>query len=572
MNARRLVTPSLQSLGVAALYFAAAKFGMSLAFATKQVTAVWPPTGVAFVALLLLGMRAAPGVYLGALLANATSGESVLTAAGIAVGNTSAVVVAVRGVQHWCGANFRLDRPRHVALLVVWAAAACTLSASGGVASLACGGIVPWGAYWSVWWVWWVGDALGILLFAPFLLAWLAPEPEARARRRELWGLLVMLAMWSHLIFAGRIVFPQHLIRLEYTAFPFVIWSALRLGLRGPTSAALVVSAFAIWGARQGHGPFGLGDLDQRLVLLDLFMAVVTTTALMLSAVVQQRQTAERELQVARDELEDRVRQRTAALEAANAELAKKSEEVEAFVYIVSHDLRAPLVNLQGFSSELSQSCLALSRSVDALNLPEDAAKNIRSIVDVDIAGCLRFIRASTDKFQRLIDALLTLSRQGREPYAEAAVDVQSLVETTLDSLRQSIERSGARVEVGLLPRAKGDVTALGQVLANLIGNALTYLEPGRPGLIQVGGELRGSMACYWVKDNGLGIPPSARKRVFQVFQRFHPSRAQGEGMGLAIVKRVVERHGGAVSVESEEGVGTTFRWSVPALGERGAA
>ena len=115
-------------------------------------------------------------------------------------------------------------------------------------------------------------------------------------------------------------------------------------------------------------------------------------------------------------------------------------------------------------------------------------------------------------------------------------------------------------------------MTALGQVLANLIGNALSYLEPERPGLIEVGGERRGAMACYWVKDNGAGIPSSAHKRVFQVFQRFHPGRAQGEGMGLAIVKRVVERHGGAVSVDSVEGVGTTFHWSVPALVEERAS
>lgn len=575
MNARRgIATATLQSLGVAVLYFLAAKFGMSLAFATKQVTAVWPPTGVALVALLLLGLRATPGVYLGALLANATSGESLLTAAGIAVGNTAAIVVGVQGVKRWCGARLRLDRPAEVAVLMLWAAAiSCTLSAGGGVVSLAWGGIVPWSAYWSVWWVWWVGDALGVLLFAPFLLAWLAPPRSPRpGRRLELALVLLALAMWSHLIFAGRIATPQQLPRLEYTVFPFVIWAALRLGPRGATSATLVISAFAIWGGTHGQGPFAGGDLDQRLVLLDSFMGVVTTTTLMLSAVVQQRQAAERELQAARDGLEERVRERTAELKAANTELTKKSEEVEAFVYIVSHDLRAPLVNLQGFSSELERSCRALEQALRALPLPGEVQQSVYGIIETDVAAALRFIGASTDKFQRLIDALLALSRQGREPYVEAPVDVQDLVAKTLDSLRQTIEKSGAHVEVGPLPKARGDVTALGQVLSNLIGNALSYLEPERPGLIEVGGEQRGVMACYWVKDNGAGIPPSALKRVFQVFQRFHPGRAQGEGMGLAIVKRVVERHGGAVRVESVEGVGTTFHWSVPALVEEPAA
>jgi PAS domain S-box-containing protein len=243
----------------------------------------------------------------------------------------------------------------------------------------------------------------------------------------------------------------------------------------------------------------------------------------------------------------------------AQTALAQKNEEVEAFVYIVSHDLRTPLVNLQGFSKELEMSCARLREKLKTDD-PE-----VRAILEDEIPGALRFISASTHKFERLINALLGLSRTGRREYRNEAVDLAALVGTTLDSLRGTIEKTGARVAVGSLPTAWGDATSLGQVFSNLIANALSYLKPGRPGLIEIGGErAEQAMNRYWVRDNGVGIPATARERVFQVFQRFHPELAPGEGMGLAIVKRVVERHGGKVGVETREGEGTTFSFTLP--------
>jgi PAS domain S-box-containing protein len=240
--------------------------------------------------------------------------------------------------------------------------------------------------------------------------------------------------------------------------------------------------------------------------------------------------------------------------------LAQKNEEVEAFVYIVSHDLRTPLVNLQGFSKELEMSCARLKERIKTDD-PE-----VNAILQDEIPGALRFISASTNKFERLINALLGLSRTGRREYRTEALDLASLVGTTLDSLRGTVEKTGADVKVGPLPTAWGDSTSVGQVFANLIANALSYLKSGRPGLIEIGGErAEQAMNRYWVRDNGVGIPATARERVFQVFQRFHPDLAPGEGMGLAIVKRVVERHGGKVWVETREGEGTTFTFTLPA-------
>lgn len=245
------------------------------------------------------------------------------------------------------------------------------------------------------------------------------------------------------------------------------------------------------------------------------------------------------------------------------AELAEKNEELEAFVYSVSHDLRAPLVNIQGFSREMEMGVKSLYEHLGSI--PPELVANIRDNVDQNIKGSLRFIRTSTDKFERLINALLLLARSGRQEYHMARVDVGKVVTSALDSIHMLIEGKGAEINVSHLPPAWGDPTAVSQIFSNLITNAINYLHPERSGRIEIGGEVQDGMSHYWVKDNGVGLPPGMQAHLFQVFQRFHPTMAEGLGMGLAIVKRIVERHGGRVWVSSQENVGSAFHFTLPA-------
>ena len=263
-------------------------------------------------------------------------------------------------------------------------------------------------------------------------------------------------------------------------------------------------------------------------------------------------------------ELEDRVAERTKQLEATVGELRRKNEEVEAFVYIVSHDLRAPLVNVQGFARELEDGCARLKKLLAANPHLESEGSAIREILEDDMAGALRFISASSAKFERLIDALLGLSRQGRQVYTMVPIDVQELVANTVLTLQQMIAEAGATVKVGSLPAVTADATALGQVFSNLIANSIKYRSPQRPLVVDVGGQVEEDWVRYWVRDNGLGIPESGKSRLFQVFQRLHPAQAPGEGMGLAITHRIVERHGGQIRAESKEGEGSAFLFSLP--------
>jgi signal transduction histidine kinase len=302
----------------------------------------------------------------------------------------------------------------------------------------------------------------------------------------------------------------------------------------------------------------------------------------------------QRELREANALLERRVEERTADLQeqaatlalqsadlaAINRALAQKNDENEMFVYSVSHDLRSPLVNLQGFSQELVLVGQDLRALLTADGVPPATARQGLDLIDQDMATALRFIQAGVARLGTIIDALLRLSRAGRVEYHWQAVDVQALVARIVDSLHETITSRGACVSVTALPPAWGDAAALEQLFANLIGNALAYLDPTRPGQIEVGclppggadgGDATNPVRTYYVRDNGLGIPDHARSKIFQIFQRAHPAAASGEGLGLALVSRIVERHGGTIRVESVEGVGSTFFVELPWQAERGA-
>ena len=214
---RYLITVAVA--GVA--YFAAARFGLSLAFATQQVTAIWPPTGIALVALLLIGYRAWPAILVGAFAANIVTNEPFAVAAGIALGNTLEALVGAFLLRRVVGFDNTINTIKNVLALVCLAAILSTLvSATIGVATLCLSHIIPWSSYRSVWWVWWVGDAMGDLVVAPFLLAWAAQRSiQWRGRRLvEFAALFTALIVVSELVFSGRLSATAAYFQLEYAA------------------------------------------------------------------------------------------------------------------------------------------------------------------------------------------------------------------------------------------------------------------------------------------------------------------------------------------------------------------
>ncbi|GLU32524.1 ATP-binding protein [Trinickia caryophylli] len=259
-----------------------------------------------------------------------------------------------------------------------------------------------------------------------------------------------------------------------------------------------------------------------------------------------------------------------------NETLHQQTQENEMFIYSVSHDLRAPLVNLQGFSKELTHACDDLRAAVRDSALSPEERERVERLIDEDIGEALRFLQSAVLRAAHIIDSLLRLSRVGRVEYRRQVVDVGALVRHVLDAMQASIKASNVEIVLEELPQVWGDPTALEQIFANLIGNAVNYLDPARRGRIEIGAMAAPpgvhSLRIFYVKDNGLGIPAVAMPRLFNAFQRLHGNVATGEGIGLALVRRMVERHGGRVWAESTEGEGTTFYLSLPEAAEQAAA
>jgi integral membrane sensor domain MASE1 len=273
---------------VAIAYLLGAKLGFTMAFATKQVTAVWPPTGIALAALLLWGYRAWPGIWIGAFASNAISAEPIWTAAAIATGNTLAPVFGCWLLRRVGFENF-LDRVRDVvALTILGSGIAMTVSATNGVTSLALARIVPWSAFGSVWWVWWAGDAMGVLFVAPVLLTWIA---GSRKNDRAEGGLLELAAVGTVFLVTAAGLFLTDF-PLRFSVYPFLIWIALRFTQRETATAIAIVSGIAIWATTHDLGPWNAGSPDTRLLQLDSWMWVLAITGLVLGAVAAERRAA----------------------------------------------------------------------------------------------------------------------------------------------------------------------------------------------------------------------------------------------------------------------------------------
>ena len=255
-----------------------------------------------------------------------------------------------------------------------------------------------------------------------------------------------------------------------------------------------------------------------------------------------------------------------------NRELRHRNEENEVFVYSVSHDLRAPLVNLQGFSQELRAARTELQRIIDTADVPADVKARVHALLQEDMAEALHYISTAVSRLGTNIDALLRLSRIGRVEYRPALLDIAAIVARVVESLQATIAERGATVIVKDLAPCWGDPTAVEQVFANLLDNAVKYLGSARSGLIEVGNVAADpvpaegiALQTYYVRDNGPGIAAADQAKVFLPFQRVHGDNVPGEGIGLATVRRIVERHGGRVAVESAPGAGSTFFVSLPA-------
>jgi signal transduction histidine kinase len=299
-----------------------------------------------------------------------------------------------------------------------------------------------------------------------------------------------------------------------------------------------------------------------------LLIAVGAGSLLVIRRYTRDLSASRGELALLNAGLEEQVATRTADLRRAN-------DEIQRFAYIVSHDLRSPLVNIMGFTAELEAAAKPLGALLERAEAeaPQIVSPDASAAVRSDLPESIGFIRTSTQKMDRLINAILQLSRQGRRVLTPEPLDVSRVLRGVADNLAHRSSELGASINVAPdLPGVISDRLALEQIFSNLVENALKYLKPGRPGRIEVVGFRQAGRVIYEVRDNGRGIDPKDHDRIFDLFRRAGTQDQPGEGIGLAHVRALAYRLGGTVTCESALDQGATFRVSLPArLGAEGS-
>ncbi len=505
-----VLTRAIKILMVAVAYYVAARLGLQLSLVKENVTPLWPPTGIALVAFLILGPGIWPGVALGALAVNLPISSSLWAAGATAAGNTLAPFVAAKLLER-VGFRNELDRLRDAIAIVFLAAPAMLISATVGAGVLVLSGVIPPGKFLPAWAVWWTGDAMGVLVIAPFLLSLFLPRERAEAswgRWAEAIGLFIVLTLLS-------LGITQAGLRL-FIVFPVLGWAAWRFQQRGAAPAALVVSGCATWAAAHGWGPFEGSTLFGTMLTLQAFNAAVAFSSFFFAAVVTERVRARDALEMAAADLEQRVIDRTAALAAANERLGHEEGVLRTSLELLrtTDEQRRQLLSRVVTAQEEERARIAADIHDDSIQIMSAVELRIATLLrprndeqrEADLRELQETVRSAIGRLRNLLFELRprVLDEEGLAPALRVYLRVlqdQTGIKTALgdhlahdpppqtrvmlyritqEALTNVRKHSGAsRVSVSLHPRDRG---VLARIEDDGIGFDVASVNGGRPG------------------------------------------------------------------------------------------
>ncbi|GIL24430.1 MAG: hypothetical protein BroJett042_29430 [Bacteroidota bacterium] len=553
---------------VAILYFASAWLGYALAFPGTTALSVWPPSGMAFALLVLMGRRVWPGIMIGALASNllafwnmqglsqqALIGVSVC----IALGQTGEALVGrvllTRLIKDTCPFKRTHDTFRFLFISIFM----CVIGSGTASISLWASGIINSTTITDFFIHAWIGNLVGILLFTPLILATARLRNVTWSTPKLFEGGICVVSLLGISMLVRYGYFNNTLINsLPYLLIPFLLWLAFRFNLVAAMSVALCASLTAIYFTMQQVGPFVQSQPLESMLFLQVFIGVISMSTIVLSATVSERAGVQEQLRKFNANLESMVQERTLALNEeittrksteqklmrTNSELSKRNAELDNFVYSVSHDLRAPIASVLGL--------INLARKDD-----DPAMKN----------EYLNRINHSAMQQDDFIREILDQSRNARLEVKKEEVFFEPLIEETFNQLQYATTSSTSLEKIVSIKQTEAfhsDRWRLKVVLNNIISNAIRYRN-GREPVVRVNVAINKRKATIEVEDNGRGIGSEHLGRVFDMFYRATDENA-GSGLGLYIVKETLEKLHGQIKIESEIGKGTLVRLEIPEL------
>ena len=536
MNPRKI--PTLPAIGALTLiYLIAGKLALLLAFLNKSASPVWPPAGLALVALLVLGYRVWPAIFAGAFLVNFWTTPNILVSLGIASGNTLEALCGAWLVNRFANGTRVFDRPQDVFKFASAVLISTTLSPAIGVSSLAAAGFAQWANYWAVWVTWWLGDASGVLVVAPLLLLWsvaLSPRKWNQQQALEVTILLLLLVALAEIVFGGWFPISAHNYPISFICGPIVIWTAFRFTPRETATGIFILSAIAIWGTLHGFGPFILETKNQSLLMLQAWTAALTITVMAIAAAIGEKNRAQAAIE-----------QQKEAVEAAN-------RTKDNFLAMLSHELRTPLTPV-----------LAAIDTLEAEGPRSAEAKN-----------SLSMIRRNVELESQLIDDLLDLTRIAKDKLQLrfGILDAHEVINNVVEICRPEAQARNLKLSLNLRGGAhhvSGDAAKFQQVVWNLLKNAIKFTaENGEITISTTNPEPQ--LLAIAVHDTGIGIEREVMDRIFDPFEQGEAAlqrRYGGLGLGLAISKSLAQAHGGTLEARSEgRDRGSTFVFTIKAV------
>jgi signal transduction histidine kinase len=558
----------LKIILVAVLYYLSARLGYYLVFRDTTALPAWPPSGIAFALIILLGRSSWPGITIGALVANIMAfwnnpglpAQTIITVSScIAIGHTLETLTGNFLVKTWIKDDYPFTRARNTFRFLFVALLMSLIGSLIGAYSLHLNGILVATDFVRTWFSWWVGNVVGILLFTPFILA-VVRKKSFEFHSEKLVEIIVFVACVLAVFFVVRADYLNAtLIRaLPFLLIPFLLWMAFRFELLAAITGVLVISLISIYSTIGNAGPFILPDSYSSMILLQIFISVISISTIVLSATVTERLKAERDLTLFNENLEARVQERTKELndqintrktaeeklQRINQELSKRNTELDNFVYSVSHDLRAPIASVLGL-----------------INL----AKKDKDAAMKDIY--LEKINNSALQQDSFIREILDQSRNSRLDVKKEEILFEPLIDETFNQLKFATS-TGKSVEKIIQVKQSGpffsDRWRLKVILNNIISNAIRYRN-GKDPVIRVNVEIDDHRAKLEVEDNGKGIAREHLDKVYRMFYRATDDGA-GSGLGLYIVKETIDKLNGSINIESEVGKGTTVKFEIPEI------